>query len=115
MAMTAASEDTLAFSCPQIAPKHYIVKGPSGWTETFLRAPLDAELVSFLAPVPPRDMAGIFIDMRALIEKPEPANWYTVVGFLGRTLGVNPRSIPHTVGIAFWATVELALHERVAN
>lgn len=115
MAMTTIPVDSVAFSCPVITAKVYIVKGPSGWTETFDRCELDVELARFLHPVPPRDMANVFVDMRATMDKPEVLSWHTVLGFLARTLNVSPHSIPPTVGIAFWAAVELAKHEKAAN
>lgn len=114
MVMTAPSDD-IQFSCPVIAPKVYIVTGPSGWTETFQRAKLDAELVQFLSPAPVADMVEVFINMRAAADKPEAVGWFTIVGFLGRTLGQSPRSIPPTVGIAFWAHIEIAKREHAMN
>lgn len=115
MAMTAVLSDQVSFSCPTITPKHYMVKGPSGWPETFERKKLDAELAVFLSPVPPKEMADVFLQSRALLDKPEPATWFTVIGFLGRTLGVSPRAIPGTVSIAFWAAIVLAEREKAAN
>lgn len=113
-AMTATVDD-VSFSCPVITPKSYLVKGPSGWPETFDRRTLDDELERFLHPVPPREMATLFVQMRAVADKQEPANWHTIVGYLGRTLGISPRTIPQTVGVAFWATIEIVKREQVAN
>jgi hypothetical protein len=113
--MMTISVESVSFSCPTIAPKHYIVKGPSGWTETFDRKTLDDELARFISPAEPRALADVFVTQRAVADKPDPVNWHTIVGFLGRVLGHSPRAVPATVGIAFWAHVELFKREQASN
>jgi hypothetical protein len=98
----------LAFACPIVGPKVYVTKGPSGWPETFKRAELDRELVLFLAPANVDQMVRHFIGTREIDENKEPTNWHTVMGYLGRMLGVAVETIPHTIGIAFWGRVVLA-------
>jgi len=105
----------LTFSVPQIAPKVYIVKGPSGWPETFKRDVVDRELAGFTHPAPVDALVDLFVTRRQLAEKPEPTSWHTVIGFLGRTMNCPPNAVPHTVGIAFWGRVVLASLERGAN
>jgi len=105
----------LKFTAPIVGPKVYIAKGPSGWPETFKRETLDRELVKFLAPSKVDDLVGHFIALRANDEKKEATEWHTVMGFLGRMLGVAIETIPHTVGIAFWGHVVLATTTKGLN
>lgn len=116
MVMAAAPiSDDLQFLVPTIGKSVYLVKGPSGWTETFKREKLDRELVAFICPLALADAVDLFITARELSDNKDPTNWFTIVGFLGRTMGVSPRAVPHTVGIAFWAAILLGLLAREAN
>lgn len=100
-----AKDDGLIFSKPEIAKRTYIVRGPSGHTEVFQRDKLDVELAGFLKPAPVIDMVSLFITTRDLSDKKEPTTWFTVAGFLGRTMQMSPKTIPPTVVIAFWAHI----------
>lgn len=113
MATTMTASDRVSFSCPVISPKHYIVKGPSGWVETFARAKLDAELKAFVFPVAPHELAELFVAQRELSLNKEPPTWFTITNYLARTKSISPHSIPATVGVAFWAAIEIAKRERV--
>lgn len=120
MAMTKRVEtEGVAFTIPVIGPKDYVVKGPSGWPEVFRRKAVDAKLVAFVKlHLPTADVAelvDVFIAKRELLEKPEPTTWWTVVGFLGRTLNLHPNAIPAECGIAFWAQVVIGMLGRGAN
>jgi hypothetical protein len=102
----------MSFTCPVIGPKVYITKGPSGWPETFKRKDVDAKLVSFVQTMAPGvdvdELVGMFLAQRALQEKPEPTNWFSIVGFIGRQLVMSPLDIPHEIGIAFWGKIVIA-------
>ena len=114
MTMTTTVE-SVSFSKPTIAPKHYIVKGPSGWVETFDRKALDAELKTFMKTVAVNELIDVFVTARELADKQDPVTWHTIVGFLGRSTGHSPLAIPPGVGIAFWAHVELFKREAAVN
>lgn len=120
MVMTKRAENQdVSFTCPMVGPKDYVVKGPSGWPETFRRRIVDTRLESFLrALIPDLDLAElveVFIARRELLEKPEPTTWFTVIGFLGRTLNMHPNEIPPECGIAFWGKVVIASLDRGLN
>jgi len=104
----------ITFGCPDVSPKHYIVKGPSGWPETFLRKDLDCELAAFVAPLPIDEAVDLFTTAREIADD-KRTNWHTIVGFIGRMMGVSPRGVPHRVGIAFWAQYTIAQAGRNAN
>lgn len=108
MAVARAVSRDLEFSVPTVTPKVYMTKGPSGWVETFKRTVLDKELTAFLAPLPVDTLVELFVAKRELSEDKEPTSWFTIVGHISRTKGINPIDVPHTVGIAFWAHVVLA-------
>jgi hypothetical protein len=103
----------LYFQCPTVTAKVYITKGPSGWPETFLRTKADAELAAFIKPAPVDDLVKLFIEARSLTRT--PTDWHTIVGYLGRTMGCSPKTVPHTVGIAFWGRIVVASLEHGAN
>lgn len=105
----------LVFLAPVIGPKVYIARGPSGWSETFVRAKLDVELASFMVPLEVDEVVDMFVATRDLAEKPTPIDWFSVIGFLGRTMNCSPLAVPHTVGIAFWAHVIIARIASTAN
>lgn len=109
----------LSFTCPVIGPNAYVTKGPSGWPEAFHRKKTHAKLVDFVKSIAPTievsELVDMFIAMRELAEKPEPTGWFTIVGFLGRQLGVHPNNVPHECGIAFWALVTISTIESGAN
>lgn len=109
----------MAFTCPVVGPKVYITKGPSGWPETFLRKTADAKLEAFLDAIAPGATVGELVDMfivtRELADKPEPTNWFTVIGFVARRLILKPSDIPHEIGVAFWGKIVIASTARGVN
>lgn len=106
MQMTNASDNNyVTFGKPEIAPRVYIVKGPSGWNEVFQRRDSDEALKRFLAPLPVEEALSIFIAQRELSDNKEATDWFTIVGFIGRTMSMSPRAVPHQVGVAFWGQV----------
>lgn len=109
----------LSFTCPKVVGKVYVTTGPSGWPETFRREKLDAELAAFIATAAPTveviELVDMFIATRELGDNKEPIGWFTIVGFVARQLQLNPRTIPHTVGIAFWGQVVIAQTAQGAN
>lgn len=98
-----SDELVVTFGRPTIAPKVYIVKGPSGWPETFRRDIADRSLIAFVQPAPVDQLVDVFMRHREV--NPGPTDWFTIVGFLSRTMGVSPKMIPHEAGVAFWAQI----------
>lgn len=115
MQMSNASDDYVTFGAPAIAPRVYIVKGPSGWNETFQRTACDEELRRFLAPLAVEEAVSLFVAQRTLSDDAKPTEWFTIVGFIGRTMGVSPRAVPHKAAIAFWAKVITEMRSQGAN
>jgi len=113
--MSAPVINELVFLAPVIGPKVYMARGPSGWVETFLRPKLDAELATFAVPLEVDEIVDMFVATRDLAEKPVPIDWFSIIGFLGRTMNCSPLAVPHTVGIAFWAHVIMARRAATAN
>lgn len=109
----------LAFTCPVIGPKDYVTRGPSGWPEAFKRKQLDGRLHDFVKSfgqtLAVHELVELFIMKRELAEKPEPTDWYSIVGFLARTLDTKPALVPHECGIAFWGHVVIASTARNVN
>lgn len=112
--MTRALSDVeLVFTKPVIAGKVYITKGPSGWTETFKRSDADGELARFVKPASIDAVLDVFVSGRKISKA--PTDWFTITGFLGRTMSCSPRAVPHTVAIAFWGRVVMQALEAGGN
>jgi len=115
MSMQSNDEVTVTFSCPTVAPRNYVTRGPSGWPETFKRDAADHELAKFIAPVDIDALVDVFVLRRETADKKESTDWHTVIGFLSRTMGVSPRMIPPIVGVAFWGRVVTATTSAQGN
>lgn len=115
LAMHDDEDIKVTFTCPVIAPRAYIAKGPSGWPETFKRADADRALVELIQPVAIEELVDIFIRRRETAENKTPTNWYTIVGYLSRTMQIPVASIPHNAAIAFWGRVVMASISRTIN
>jgi len=113
MATITIPVDDLTFSVPQIGPKVYITKGPSGWTETFDRRKADTELENLIAPLPIDHIVGMYVEHR--IATKTAMDWYTITGYLGRMTHRSPKLVPYPAAIAFWAHVLQALLTGDAN
>lgn len=111
--MTMSTDDGVTFEQPKIGPRAYIAKGPSGWIETFPRAAADKALEVFVMPLDLDELVSLFLTARELNKT--PIDWFTIIGFLGRTMQCSPRSVPHDVGVAFWARVVLTAMSSGAN
>lgn len=98
---------SVTFLSPVITPKVYLVKGPSGWPEPFKRDVADQALLKFITPVAIKDLVEVFVGRRTDTDRKE-VDWYTIVGFLARTMGCTPKTVPHSCGVAFWAHVLIA-------
>lgn len=108
MMSTGKIKDSLVFMAPMVGPKVYLSRGSSGWPETFERKHADAALADFLGGLAVTDLVEVFVTRRALEPELKPITWFTVTGFLGRTLEVSPLEVPQTAAIAFWAHVVMA-------
>lgn len=108
-----STDDPISFCQPKIGAKAYIAKGPSGWNETFPRAAADLALAKFIGPLVLDELVDMFLTTRQLANT--PTDWHTIVGFLGRTLQIHPRLVPHEAGIAFWARTLLFVADTGAN
>lgn len=115
--MMSAHDDeiSVAFSCPQITPKVYVAKGPSGWPETFQRTKVDSELAKFIEPVTPAELVELFVLQRETSDKKTPLDWHTIVGYLARTMGTSPKRVPSNVGVAFWAAIVIYVRTQRTN
>jgi hypothetical protein len=111
--MAQSKINDLVFTIPTVGPRVYITRGPSGWTETFKRADLDKELERFVDPHRVPELVDAFLMARDVADT--PTDWFTVVGFLARTTACAPANVPHTVAIAFWGHVVMAMTARGAN
>jgi hypothetical protein len=108
--MMSMSEDlTITFTCPTVTAKVYVTRGPSGWPETFKRDKADQALAKLISPVAIADLVEVFVLNRQTSDNKDPTSWFTIVGFLGRTIGASPRQISSEAGIAFWGHVVLAM------
>lgn len=117
MAMTKRAENSeVCFTAPIAGPRDYVVKGLSGWPETFRRKIVDTQLDKFLRAVAPTievdELIDVFIARRELTEDPEPTTWHTIVGFLARTINLHPHDIPPECTISLWGRIVLAQRAR---
>lgn len=104
-----AVSDDVVFGKPTVTATKYIVKGPSGWAEVFDRIKADKCLAGFVSPAAVAELVEIFVLGRETDDnKRRIVNWHTIVGFLGRTMGVPPKAVPHEAGVAMWAQYVLA-------
>lgn len=110
-----AAKDPIWFEKPTVTDRLIMVKGPSGWLETFPRKALDAALEKFLGALPVDDAVALFVLQRETSEDTKATRWETVVGFLGRLFDISPFDVPPEVGLAFWGRVELELRIRGVN
>lgn len=108
-----STDDPISFSRPKIGPKVYLAKGPSGWNQTFPRDAADKALARFIGPLQLDELVDLFNLQREVNQT--PADWFTIVGFLGRTMQVHPNMVPHEVGVSFWAKTIVALEAKGAN
>ena len=121
--MSASKKEQVTFEMPTIGPKVYIAKDPSGWPATFKREAADIELDRFLSPAATDDVVQIFVAKRELGDlveedddgKPKPITWFTITGFLARTMNTTPLAVPYAVGVAFWAKVLIAFRTKATN
>jgi len=97
----------VTFSRPTIGPRVYLVRGPSGWSETYNRKLADTALSKFIAPLDIGEVIGAFLTAMELEARPE--NWEDVMGYLAKITQQSPKTIPEIVGVAFWA--QAMLHE----
>jgi hypothetical protein len=111
-----AVSDDVVFGKPTVTTAKYIVKGPSGWAEVFDRPKADKCLASFVAPAAVADLVEIFVLARETDDnKKRVVTWHTIVGFLGRTMGVPPKAVPHEAGVAMWGHYVLAQLSKGSN
>ena len=97
----------VTFGRPTIGPRVYLVRGPSGWSETYDRKQADAALAKFIAPLDLRDVISTFVTAVRLEDEEE--TWADVMNHLAKLTQQAARAIPEIIGVAFWASV--ILHE----
>lgn len=105
-----STDEPIIFAAPKIGPKVYLACGPSGWSQPFPRAAADKALAAFVQPLAVATLVEMYNDTRQLTQT--PSDWYTITGFLARTMQTHPSSVPAEVGIAFWAHSILGLLDR---
>jgi hypothetical protein len=114
MAARQDKDEFHGFTIPVVTSKAYLTRGPSGWPETFDRVSTDKALASFLGKVTTEEAVETFAALREVAED-KITNWHTVIGYLGRMVGVTPLAVPLEAGVAFWGRYVLAIRERGAN
>jgi len=97
----------VTFTRPTIGPRVYLVKGPSGWSETYIRKLADTALAKFIAPLDLGEVIGAFLTAMRLEAREE--NWEDVIGYLAKITQQSSKTIPEIVGVAFWA--QALLHD----
>jgi len=104
----------VTYSQPVVGPRVYLAKGPSGWPETFERKHADEALRAFAAPLEPLELVELFIAARELADDPKGklTDWYTITGFLGRTMDTSPKAVPPAAAVAFWGQVLAAMPKK---
>jgi hypothetical protein len=98
----------VTFGRPTIGPRVYLVKGPSGWSETYDRKLADRALETFIAPLALDDLIETFLIAVRLEAQERGARnmvviWEDVVNYLARITKQNAKAVPEIVGVSFWA------------
>lgn len=94
--------EKVTYSRPVVGPRVYLVKGPSGWSESFDRKASDKAMLAFLAPLAVNTVLEAFLQ-HLKIEGARAISWSDVTGYLGRITQSDPDNIADAVGVAFWA------------
>ncbi len=100
------------FGRPTIGPRVYLVRGPSGWSETFNRKLADVALVKFITPLDIGELVSAFLTAMQLerLERPRAVvDWDDVTSYIAKITKQPVKAIPEIVVVAFWAQV--ILHE----
>lgn len=111
-------EGPVIFGRPTIGPRVYLVRGPSGWSETFNRKLADVALVKFITPLDVEELVSAFLTAMHLerLERPRAiADWDDVAGYLSKITKQPTKAIPEIVVVAFWAHVILHEDEEGTN
>jgi hypothetical protein len=97
----------VTFGRPTIGPRVYLVKGPSGWSETYERKLADAALTKFVSPLDVVEICDALLTAIQL-EKCEET-WHDILDYLAKLTQQNAKTIPEIVVVALWA--KMILHE----
>lgn len=108
-----ARKSSVTFGKPTVGPKIYLVKGPSGWPEQFVRKVADKALAEFLQPLTIDEMLTNF-DLSMQLEACE-ATWGHVLGYLGKITDTSEKTIPEIAGVAFWGLYLLRQQNQGTN
>jgi hypothetical protein len=84
----------------------YLVRGPSGWPETFPRELADQTLIDFLTPLDLTTMLDAFQHSMATEHRVQ-LTWDVVVGYLGKITQCPGKSVPEIAAVAFWGQLLL--------
>jgi hypothetical protein len=111
-------KEVVTYGRPTIGPRVYLVKGPSGWSESFDRKTSDKALADFLTPLNVIEVIEMFLQHLKL-EGAKAVSWSDITGYLGRITSTKPDLIPNPAGVAFWAQAimyeERREHEQGVN
>jgi hypothetical protein len=99
----------VVFGRPTIGPRVYLVRGPSGWSETYDRKLADAALAKFLHPLAVAAVISPFLTKIRLEAREE--TWADCVEHLTKITQIDPKAIPEIVIVAFWAQAMLLEEE----
>lgn len=103
----------IVFERPTIGPRVYLVKGPSGWSETYDRKRADAALAKLLAPLTIASVVSPFLKKIRLEAREE--TWADCVAHLVKITQLDSKAIPEIVIVAFWAQAILFEEEEGTN
>jgi hypothetical protein len=79
----------------------YLVRGPSGWSESFERKLADRKLADFLSPLNAIEVIEAFL-AHLKLEGAKAVSWSDIVSYLGHITKQDPDLIPEIVGVAMW-------------
>lgn len=108
----------VTFGRPTIGPRVYLVKGPSGWSETYDRKRADKALVDFVAPLEVNQLIDAFLASIRLARAETPrlvADWGDVVEYLAKITQQSTKTIPEIIAVAFWAQTILYEEQKETN
>jgi hypothetical protein len=103
----------VVFGRPTIGPRVYLVRGPSGWSETYDRKLADAALAKFLAPLAIANVVALFLKKIRL--EADEETWAGCVEHLAKITQADSRTIPEIVVVAFWAQTQLLEEQEETN
>jgi hypothetical protein len=95
------AQGSVTFGEPTIGPRVYLVRGPSGWPETFQRESADQALTDFLSPLDRTSVIHAF-STTLRVEHRTQMTWETVAAYLAKVTNCPGQIVPEAATVAFW-------------